>query len=83
MPILAGIAQTDRLTVLYDVRNDENFRVISQEKLLEHMDLQNAKTSTEVNLLLRGDVLIAEYDNVVVQMCLMNASEVRVIEWPG
>jgi hypothetical protein len=47
------------------------------------MDLQNAKTSTEVNLLLRGDVLIAEYDNVVVQMCLMNASEVRVIEWPG
>ena len=50
MPKLTGIAQADGLTVLDDVGDDENLRVIGQQKLLEHVDLQRAETAAEGDL---------------------------------
>lgn len=47
------------------------------------MDLQDAETPTEINLLLRGDVLIAKHHDVVVQVRLMDTGEVRIAERPG
>lgn len=35
MPEFAGIAQADRLTVLDDVGNDEDFRVAGQQELVQ------------------------------------------------
>jgi hypothetical protein len=80
MPELAGVTETDVLAVLDDVGNDENFRVIGQQELLEHVDLQHAKATAEIDLLLRGDLLIAKDHDVVIQVRAVNAREVLIID---
>jgi hypothetical protein len=53
VPELAGITQADVLAVLDDVGNDQDFRVVGQQELLEHVDLQHAEAAAEGDLLLR------------------------------
>lgn len=51
MPELARIPQADRLAVLDDVRNDQDFGVVGQQELLAHMNLQHTETAAEGDLL--------------------------------
>jgi hypothetical protein len=53
VPELAGVTQADVLAVLDDVGNDQDFRVVGQQELLEHVDLQHAEAAAEIDLLLR------------------------------
>jgi hypothetical protein len=71
------------LAVLDDVGNDQDFRVIGQQELLEHVDLQHAEAAAEIDLLLRGDALVAEHHDMVIQMRAMNAREVLIVDRPG
>ncbi len=83
MPVLAGIAQAHGLIVLDNIGDDEDFRMVGQQKLLEHMDLQHPEAPAEIDLLLRRDLLIAEHHHMVIQMCLMHTSEVGIVQRPG
>jgi hypothetical protein len=83
VPVFAGITQAHRLTVLDDIGDDQDFRVIGEQKLLEHVNLQHAETAAEIDLLLRGDLLITEHNDVVVQMRAVHASEVCVVQRTG
>ena len=68
MPELASIAQTDGLTVLDDVGDAEDLRVITEQELPEHMDLQWAKTAAEGDLLFGGDTLVTEHQQRMIEM---------------
>lgn len=57
--------------------------MIGEQELLEDVDLQHAETATEIDLLLRCDVLITENHHVVIQMGFMNAGKIPVIQRPG
>ncbi|MNN49255.1 hypothetical protein D3C81_1637700 [compost metagenome] len=83
MPELAGIAQADRLTVLDDVGDDEEFRMPWQQELLEHVDLQLAEQAAEGDLLLRSDVLVAKHQQAMVQMREVDVGEILRIERAG
>ncbi|MOA39018.1 hypothetical protein D3C78_1607640 [compost metagenome] len=83
MPELAGIPEADRLTVLDDVGDDEDFRMAGEQELLEHVDLQLAEQSTEGDLLLGRDVLVTEHQQAVVQMRKVEVGEIFRIERAG
>ncbi len=83
MPELAGVAETDVLAVFDNVGHDEDFRMPRQQELLEHMDLQHAKTATEIDVLFRGDALVAEHHHVMVQVRTVNACEILIIDRAG
>ncbi|MCY1557084.1 hypothetical protein D9M68_938990 [compost metagenome] len=83
MPELAGIAQADGLTVRDDVGDDENLRVIGQQKLFEHVDLQRAETAAEGDLLLGGDALVTEHQQGVIEMGAMDTGEVFIAQRSG
>src|SRR5690606_12192854 len=83
VPELAGVGQADRLTVLLDVGDDEDLRVIGQQELLEHMDLQWAEAAAEIDLLLRGDALVAEHQQAVVQVGTVNPREIDIVQRLG
>ncbi|MNG94197.1 hypothetical protein D3C79_532020 [compost metagenome] len=76
MPELAGITQANVATVLDDVGNDQDLGMAGQQELLEHMDLQFAETATELDVLLRGDALVAEHQDVVVEVGAVNTGEI-------
>eukprot|EP00659_Diplonema_papillatum_P021701 gene21699-biopygen22005 len=83
VPELAGVSQADGLAVFDDVGDDQDFRVVGQQELFEHMDLQHAETAAEGDLLLGGDTLVAEDHDVMVQMRAVNACEVLVADRAG
>src|SRR5690606_3259378 len=83
VPELAGITQTDGLTVLDDVGDDEDFRVIGEQELLEHVNLQRAETAAEGDLLFRGDALVTEHQQCMIEMGTMDAGKVFIAERPG
>ncbi|MNN71915.1 hypothetical protein D3C81_1879020 [compost metagenome] len=72
VPEMTGITEADRFAVLFDIRDDQDFRMTRQLELMQHMNLQRAETTAEINLLRRGDLLIAKYQQVVIQMCLVH-----------
>jgi hypothetical protein len=49
-----------------------------QLEVAQNVDLQRAETAAEVHLLLRRDALVAEHQQVVVQMRLVDALEIVV-----
>ncbi len=51
-----------------------------QQELLQHMDLQRPEAAAEIDLLTRRDVLPAKHHDVMVEVRLMNAGEIRVID---
>ncbi|MNS07339.1 hypothetical protein D3C72_387800 [compost metagenome] len=57
--------------------------MVRQQKLLEHMDLQHAKSAAEIDLLLRGYALVAEHHHVMIQVRAVNAGEVLIIDRTG
>jgi hypothetical protein len=57
--------------------------VVGQQELLEHVDLQHTETSAESDLLFGGDALIAEHNNVMVQVRTVNAREILVVDPTG
>mgnify|MGYP006932622817 CR=1 FL=1 len=69
---MTSITETDRLAVLLDIRDDQDFRMICQLELMQHMDLQSAKTTAEFYLLCRCNFLIAKHQQVMIQMRLMH-----------
>jgi len=56
--------------------------VVGQQELLEHMDLQHAEAAAEIDLLLRGDLLIAKDHDMVIQVRAVNAREVLITYRP-
>jgi hypothetical protein len=44
------------------------------------VNLQHAEAATEVDLLLRGDTLVAEHDDMVLQVRAVDAGEVLVVD---
>ena len=83
MPELSGIAQPNGLTVLDDVGDDEDLRMIGQQKLLEHVNLQRAETAAEGDLLLGRDALVTEHQQSVIEMGTMDTSEIDVVQRLG
>src|SRR5688572_27928658 len=83
MPELAVVTETYVLSDLARVRNDEDFRVVGQEELFEHVDLQHAEATAEIDLLFRGNLLIAKDHDMVIQMCAVNPREVLIIDRPA
>lgn len=83
MPELAGVPQADGLAVFDDVGNDENLGMPGQQELLEHMDLQHAKTTAESDVLFGCDALIAEHHDVIVQVGAVDAGEILVVDGSG
>jgi hypothetical protein len=47
------------------------------------MNLQLTKAAAKSNLLLRGDLLVAEHQQTVIQMSLMDAFEIGVVQGLG
>jgi len=43
---------------------------------MQHVNLQRAKTAAERDVLLGRDLLIAEHEYVMVEMCAVNAGEI-------
>ena len=83
MPELARIPQADGLAILDDIGDDQDLGVVGQQELFEHMDLQHAETAAEGDLLFGGDALVAEHDDVMVQVCAVDAGEVLLVDWTG
>lgn len=69
---MPGIAQTDWFAVLLDVGHHQYFRMPTQLEIAQHMDLQRAEATTEIDLLRWSDALVAEHQHVIVQMRLMD-----------
>ena len=53
-----------------------------QQELLEHMDLQHAESTAEGDLLLRGNALVAEHHDVMIQVRAMDAGKVLIVDGP-
>ena len=83
MPEFTRITQADGLAVLDDVGDDQDFRVVGQQELFEHVDLQHAEAAAEGDLLFGGDALVAEHYDVVIQMRAVDAREVCVVDRAG
>ena len=83
MPEFACVSQADGLAVFNDVGDDQDFRVVGQQELFEHMDLQHAESTAEVDLLLGSDTLITENHDMMVQVRTMNAHEIFVVDRTG
>ncbi|MCY1370014.1 hypothetical protein D9M69_570830 [compost metagenome] len=81
MPVFAGIAQPHRLAILHDVGHDEDLRIPGQVELMQHVDHQAAEAPAEIDVLLRGNALVAEHQQVVVQMRLVHPGEVSRVEF--
>jgi len=75
MPEHAGVAQPDGRAVVDDVGNDQHFRVARQRELVQHMALQRAPALRKSHLLRRRDVLVAEHQHMVFQMCRVQPRE--------
>lgn len=54
-----------------------------KQELLEHMNLQFAKTAAEGDLVLRRDALIAKNQHMMIEVGTVNPREVLGIERPG
>lgn len=80
---MAGVAQTDRLAVLDDVRDDQHLRMARQLELVQHVNLQRTEAAAEGDLLIRRDALIAEHQHVMVQMRTVNALEIVLAQRPA
>jgi hypothetical protein len=52
-------------------------------KLVQHVDFERAKTAAEVDVLGGGDLLVAEYQDVVVEVCAVDAGEIFVVNGLG
>ncbi len=77
VPIVARIAQADRLAALVpDVGDDQNLGLARQQKLMQHMDLRRPEAAAECDLLRRRDALVAEHDHVVVEVGALDSREV-------
>nr|GEU28124.1 hypothetical protein [Tanacetum cinerariifolium] len=76
MPKVAGVAEADRLAVFDDIGDDQYFRRGWQLKIAQHVDLQRPETAAEIDLLLRRDALVAEHQQVVVEVRLVDAREI-------
>src|SRR5579872_1989424 len=80
MPVMTGVAETDRLAVLDDVRDDQHLRITRQLELMQHVNLQRAEAATEGNLLIRRNALIAKHQHVMIQMRAVNACEILLAQ---
>src|SRR5262245_42208815 len=65
MPVLAGVAQADRLAVLDDVGEDADLRAIAIRVAPAHRALNVAETAGEVAQLLRRQALIGKAQHAV------------------
>jgi hypothetical protein len=45
------------------------------------VNLQDAKTTAEIDLLLGGNVLVAKHHDVVAEVSPVNAGEIGVVQW--
>src|SRR5690606_6267499 len=73
----------NRLAVFHDIGNDEYFRVVRQQELAQNVDLQLPEMAAESDVLFRRQMLIPEDQHTMIQVSLMEPSEVRLIEWLG
>src|SRR5450830_222456 len=76
MPEVAGVTQAYWLTILNDVGNNQDFRVLRQLEWMQHMDLQSAEAAAEINLLLWRNVLITEHQHMMVEVGMVHALEI-------
>jgi hypothetical protein len=83
VPEVAGVAQAYGFAVFLDVGDHQDFRVVLQLEVFQHVDLQRAEAAAEVDVLLRRDALVAEHQHVVVQVGAVDAAEIGRRERPG
>ncbi len=77
---MTGVAETDRLAVLDDVRHHQHLGIARQLELMQHMNLQRTEAPAEGDLLIRRDALIAKHQHVMIEMRAMEAGEVVVAQ---
>lgn len=56
--------------------------MIGRLEVLQHMDLQRAEAAAEIDVLARGDALVAEHQHVVRQVRAVDALEVLRADGP-
>ena len=75
MPVVAGVAQADRLAVLAYVGDHQHFRRSRKPELAQHVDLQFAEAARKFDLLGRGDAGIAKHEHMVVEVGTVHAGQ--------
>jgi hypothetical protein len=76
MPVVAGVAQADRLAVLADVGNDQDLRLRRKLELAQHVDLQFAEAARKFDLPGRADMGVAKHQHVVLEVGAVHAGQV-------
>src|SRR5262249_26776409 len=80
VPVLAGAAHANRFSVIGDVGQDDDLRAAGHTPALaEDVELYLAEAPGEHNLLPGGDPLIAEKDDAIFVVRLVNYSEYIVV----
>ena len=83
MPVLAGVAQPYRLTLrIAEVGHLQDLRMARQLEVAQHMDLQGPPAPAEGDVLRGRDALVAEDQDVVVQVRAVQSREVGVVQRP-
>ena len=73
MPAPSGRIETDEGAIRRLLVGDfQNFRVIRQQELIVNMTGKIAEPAAEGDMLRRRDILIAEYEHLMVEMRLMD-----------
>lgn len=83
MPILAGADGALRLAPLFEVRDQENVRVVGQCELFQDMAFRGTEAATERDLGLRRQVLVAKDQDRVIHEGLMDLTEQVVADLVG
>ena len=83
MPVTPRVGYAHMPIFILDVGNDENFRVIYVTPLTENMDLELTETPTEIDVLLRSQLLIAKQQHGMLLKGISNDGEAVVIDGPG
>ena len=66
VPVLAGVLQADGVAVLDHIGDHQNFGMAGLEIHFGGMNLKLAQAAAEIDVLLIGQMLIAEYDDAAV-----------------
>ena len=73
MPSEAGVRQANVLPVLVlDVGDHQNFRMVGQQIILDHMDFQFAESAAEFDMAFVREPLVAKIDHNIVMESLLD-----------
>src|ERR1043166_3093783 len=78
--MVRGIRLPDRLSVVDDVRNDDNLFVSGQQILLQHIHLERTEAAAELDLLRGRELLAGNDDDSVFIVGALDQTEGLIVE---